>query len=171
MPERPTSEPASALSANESVRLHATTVARDGYAALLRGPSGAGKSDLALRFLASLLACPVTTAGSHALIADDQTIVSRRGDALVVACPAAIKGRLEVRGIGIVACPVAETARLALVVDLLPSGHIERLPEPGRETLLGVAIDRIALAPFEASAAIKLALALDRARLRIGLKP
>jgi len=54
-------------------------------------------------------------------------------------------------------------ADLALVVDLVPEGEIERLPEGGATTLLlGVEMPRIALFPWEASAPIKLAIALAR---------
>jgi HPr kinase/phosphorylase len=44
---------------------------------------------------------------------------------------------------------------LTLVVDLVPSAQIERLPEPRSEHILGLAIPLIALAPFEASATAK----------------
>lgn len=152
-----------------AIRLHATTVARDGFAALLRGSSGAGKSDLALRFLALVAAFPPTMLGQHALVADDQTIVALDGQCLTVSCPATISGRIEVRGIGIVPCPAATSAKLVLVVDLVTPADVHRLPDDCTETILGIGVARIALAPFEPSAPLKLALALDRARL--GLPP
>ena len=54
--------------------VHATAVAIDGQAVLLRGPSGSGKSDLALRLI---------DAGAR-LVADDQSELSRRGDVMIV---------------------------------------------------------------------------------------
>jgi HPr kinase/phosphorylase len=51
---------------------------------------------------------------------------------------------------------------VVLLVDLAPPERIERLPEPAREALLGVALPVLMLAPFEASASAKLSLALMR---------
>ncbi|HRK17502.1 MAG TPA: aldolase [Hyphomicrobiaceae bacterium] len=150
-----------------TIRVHATSVARDGHAVLLRGPSGAGKSDLALRFLAMTSAFPSAAPGQHALVADDRTIITRTDDALAVSCPAAIAGRIEVRGLGIVSCPAIPTAKLVLVVDLVDLTAVERFPEPHSESILGIAVARLSLAPFEPSAPLKLALALDRARMKL----
>ena len=80
---------------------------------------------------------------------------------LRVAAPATIQGKLEVRGIGIVTVPYVETANLVLVADLVASGAVERLPDPVPETeILGVRLPVLRLAPFEASAPVKLLLAL-----------
>ena len=130
--------------------IHATAVAIDGQAVLLRGPPGAGKSDLALRLID----------GGACLITDDQAVLHRRDAQILVRAPAAIAGLIEVRGLGILRIDPLEEAPLAVVVDLVPPAQIERVPEPRSERILGVAIPSIALAPFEASAAAKLRLAL-----------
>ena len=130
--------------------LHATAVAIDGRAVLLRGAAGAGKSDLALRLI---------DAGGR-LVADDQSELRREGDAIIVRAPASIAGLIEVRGIGIVRLDALAEAPVALVADLMPREKIERLPELQAETILGVALPLIVLAPFEASAPAKLRLAL-----------
>jgi serine kinase of HPr protein (carbohydrate metabolism regulator) len=122
-------------------------------AVLLRGPSGSGKSDLALRLI---------DAGAR-LVADDQSEVRREGDTLLVRCPAAIKGMIEVRGVGLVKMDAVPVARLALIADLVAMQHVERLPEPSSETILGLSVPVVAIAPFEASAPIKLRLALATA--------
>lgn len=122
-------------------------------AVLLRGPSGAGKSDLALRLI---------EAGGR-LVADDQTRIVRYGEVLVATAPAALAGRLEVRGVGIMKLALSQLlsrAPLSLMVDLVPPDRIERLPEPAEEALLGINLPVLALTPFEASAAAKLRLAL-----------
>ena len=122
-------------------------------AVLLRGPSGAGKSDLALRLI---------EAGGR-LVADDQTRIVRYGEVLIASAPAALAGLLEVRGVGIVKLAVNQLlsrAPLSLMVDLVPPDRIERLPERTEEALLGINLPMLALAPFEASAAAKLRLAL-----------
>ena len=129
-----------------SVLVHATAVAIDGGAILLRGPPGAGKSDLALRLLDS---------GAR-LVADDQVLLRRVGMAVMAQAPASIAGLIEARGIGILRVAALDEVRLALIADLVPSGEIERLPEPRAETVLGLDFPLIAVAPFEASAPAKL---------------
>ena len=138
-----------------ALRPPGTVAARAWRAVLLRGPSGAGKSDLALR---------VIEAGGR-LVADDQTRIERCGQALLASAPKALAGLMEVRGVGILKLSLGQLlslAPLALLVDLVPPDRIERLPEPARETVLGVDLPVLALAPFEASAPAKLRLALAR---------
>ena len=87
----------------------------------------------------------------------------RRGP--VITPPPALAGLIEVRGVGIAALPrgqVLTRAAVTLLVDLVPSDRLDRLPEPAHETVQGVALPRLALAPFEASTVAKLRLALAR---------
>ena len=103
--------------------------------------------------------------GGGRLVADDQTRLAKKGRGIVCAAPSPLGSLIEVRGVGIVKLDshrVVAGAPLALLVDLVPSSAIERLPEPDTESLLGVIVPRLALAPFEASAAAKLRLALAR---------
>jgi HPr kinase/phosphorylase len=135
------------------IRVHGTAVALGGEGVLLRGPSGAGKSDFALRLIDQ---------GAR-LVADDQTELRRDGDDITMSAPATIAGQIEVRGLGIVALPCVASAPLRLVVDLMPSEEIERMPLPRECTYLGRALPLVALAAFEASAPAKLKLALAMA--------
>lgn len=132
------------------IRVHGTAIALGSDGILLRGPSGAGKSDFALRLIDQ---------GAR-LVADDQTELRREGDDIIMSAPAVIAGQMEVRGLGIIAVPCLTSAPLRLVVDLLPSAEIERLPLPRDCSFLGCRIPAVALAPFEASAPAKLRLAL-----------
>lgn len=134
----------------QTLLVYGTAVAIDGEAILLRGPSGAGKSDLALRLI-DRGAC---------LVADDQALLRRLEERVVVRAPEQIAGMIEVRGVGLVRVDWLAEARLALIADLLPLGQIERMPEPRVETVLDVAVPLIALAPFEPSAPAKLRLVL-----------
>ena len=133
----------------DSSLIHATAVAIDGAAVLLRGPPGAGKSDLALRLIED---------GAR-LVADDQTLLRRADDRVLVRAPATIAGLLEVRGVGIVRVDPLDEAPLALIVDLVPPEQVERIPDNRSEVVLGLAFPLISLAAFEVSATAKLRLA------------
>ena len=139
-----------------SENLHATSVARNGRAVLLLGPSGSGKSDLALRLLDH----------GFALVSDDRTLVRREGERLIASAPDSIRGKIEVRGLGIVDLPAADDSPVALAVAL--SGDIPRLPDEARERVfLGMAIPLIEVDAMTASAAAKVSLALDHFGLAI----
>ena len=138
-----------------SETIHASTVALEGRAVLISGPSGSGKSDLTLRLLDR----------GFTLVSDDQTIVKREGNRLIASAPPTIKGKLEIRGIGIVDMDTVETAPIALYVEL--TSEIVRLPDDRRERpVLGVNLPLISVDAQTASAASKVSLALDR----LGLK-
>ena len=138
--------------------VHGTCVALGPVAALLQGPSGSGKSDLALRFVMEM---PPHLGA--ALVSDDQVLIERAGDRLIARPPATIAGKIEVRGIGIVALPYRSEADLRLIVCLSDPVDVPRLPEPGETTaeICGLPLPLLALAPFEASACHKLRLALE----------
>lgn len=133
-----------------SETLHATTVAKDGRAVLISGRSGSGKSDLALRLLDR----------GFALVSDDQTYLRIVDGALVAAAPATIRGKLEVRGIGIVDVKHVDDVSVCLVVEL--AAEIDRMPDEGRERLiLGATIPLVSIEAQAASAPAKVAIALD----------
>jgi len=138
-----------------SETVHASTVASDGRAVLISGPSGSGKSDLTLRLIDR----------GFTLVSDDQTIVRRDGDRLIASAPPTIKGKLEIRGIGIVEMDTVSDIPVALFVEL--TSEIMRLPDDLRERpVLGVSLPLVSVDALTASAASKVALALDR----LGLK-
>jgi serine kinase of HPr protein (carbohydrate metabolism regulator) len=135
--------------------LHASTVAKEGRAVLITGPSGSGKSDLVLRLLDR----------GFALVSDDQTIVKKAGDRLVATAPPTISGKLEIRGIGIVELDCVADVPIALIVEI--TTDITRMPDDSRERLiLGVPVPLVSIDAMTASAASKVAFALDR----LGLK-
>jgi HPr kinase/phosphorylase len=138
--------------------VHGTCVALGDRAALLRGDSGSGKSDLALRFLA----LPGDSAGRPSLVADDQVLVEAQDGAVTVSAPEMLAGLIEVRGLGIQKMPSIARARLVLVCDLVAADRVPRMPpDPWNlTTLAGVDIPSLKLSPFEASAPLKLKMAL-----------
>jgi len=133
---------------NETV--HACCVAIGGRGVLIAGASGRGKSDLALRLIDR----------GALLVSDDYTMLRADSGRLFGSAPAAIAGQLEVRGVGLVEMRPVPEAPLCLVADL--DAEAERLPERRSLSFLGQAIPLVAIAPLEASAPIKLELALDR---------
>jgi serine kinase of HPr protein (carbohydrate metabolism regulator) len=139
--------------------IHATCIALADAAVLIRGPSGSGKSDLALRCLA--LPSHALWGQSPRLVADDRVLLSREHGQLRAASPATIRGKLEVRGLGILEFGPVDNVPIRLVADLVTPGEIERLPDRTTlVTLLGVDVPHLQIAPFEQSAPIKLLLAL-----------
>jgi HPr kinase/phosphorylase len=118
---------------------------------LLRGNSGRGKSDLAFRLIA---------AGS-VLIGDDQVELTLRQDKVIVSAAENIKGLLEVRGVGLARFPVAMPAPLGLVIDLVPREEVPRLPEKETVDILGIAVTRLKLHAFDASAPFKIIKAIE----------
>ncbi|MEC3948550.1 HPr kinase/phosphorylase [Sphingobium sp. HWE2-09] len=138
-----------------SETLHATSVAIDGRVVLLCGPSGAGKSDLALRLIDR----------GAVLVSDDYSLIKRIDGRLLATAPDTIRGKMEVRGLGIVAMPVVEEAPVALLADLFDK--VDRMPlTPFHRAIAGIDVPVVKIAPFEASAPIKVELALKA----LGLK-
>ena len=141
--------------------VHGTCVALGDRAALLRGAPGAGKSDLALRFLA----LPNEGELRPLLVADDQVQLDVNGAIVTVSAPETLAGMMEVRGLGIQEMPTIAAARLVLVCDLVAANQVPRMPpDPWDRTALeGVDMPLLHLSPFEASAPLKLKMALLRA--------
>ena len=138
-----------------SEMLHATTVVKDGRAVVIAGRSGSGKSDLALRLFDR----------GFGLVSDDQTFVSKTDDRLIARAPPSIRGKLEVRGIGIVEVEPVDDVPICLIVEL--SDAVARMPEAGlTRMLLGIAVPMVEIVAMNASAPAKVEIALDR----LGLK-
>jgi serine kinase of HPr protein (carbohydrate metabolism regulator) len=129
--------------------LHASCVAIGGRAILIAGRSGAGKSDLALRLI---------DRGAE-LVSDDYTIVEASGGRLLAEAPATIRGKIEVRGVGIIEVEAIGGAPVCLHVDL--DREPERLPlESETVEIAGVDIPTVAANALEPSAPIKVEQAL-----------
>lgn len=130
--------------------VHGTCVELFGLGVLLRGPSGCGKSDLALRLIDD---------GAR-LVADDQVVLTEEAGRIQAAAATRIAGRIEVRGVGIVEVATIKAAPVVLIVDLVAPADVARMPKPSECRLAETTLPTIALAPFEASAAAKVRLAV-----------
>lgn len=142
---------------------HGTCIDFDGAGVLILGSPGSGKSDLGLRLIdqpgLGLSGQPKTAA----LLSDDQVIVTLDRGRLLARPPPAIRGLLEVRGLGIVELPCLSRSVLALVVRLCDVSAVERLPEPQDLTcsILGLKLPLLRLDPRSASAPARVRAALD----------
>ena len=133
-----------------SETLHASCVSIGGRAVLIEGLSGSGKSDLALRLIDR----------GAALVSDDYTIVRRIDGKLIASAPPNIGGLIEVRGVGLVPMPFENDVPIALIASIATT--IERLPDLNSTRIVaGVAIPTCLIAPFEASAPIKIEMLLQ----------
>ncbi|MCE2474993.1 MAG: HPr kinase/phosphatase C-terminal domain-containing protein [Alphaproteobacteria bacterium] len=129
-----------------------TCVAVGGRGVLLQGPSGAGKSDLALRLID----------GGAELVADDRVVLEARAGVLSASAPTALRGLLEVRGLGVFRLPYRISVAVALVAEL-GGERDDRLPLPNTTTVLGHELPAIRLSGERASAAARVRLALGTA--------
>jgi len=125
--------------------IHASAVLVGARAVLIRGPSGSGKSSLAYALIhaAEAGALPFVR-----LVGDDRVHLEVAHGRVLVRPAEALKGLIEVRGIGIRRLPHEGVARVGLVVDLA-AADAARLP--GRESavtdIAGVPLPRLAVAP------------------------
>ena len=136
--------------------LHADLIARRvgglWLGVLIEGPSGAGKSDLALRALRR----------GFRLVADDRVMVFLSDGRLYGRAPETLEGLFEVRGLGVIPHDFLPFARIVLKVTCAPSpAGVDRAPEPGTATILGIALPTLAIWPFEVSAPVKLTAMLE----------
>lgn len=142
--------------------MHASCVALGDAGVLILGPSGSGKSDLVL----ALIDQPGYGLGPELLrgklVADDQTLIERRDDALVASSPRPIAGLLEIRGQGIIAVDHVREVRLALVVRLMPAAEIERMPEEEDRftSIAGIELREVRVDPSRPTAAARIRAAL-----------
>ncbi len=130
---------------------HASSVAINGIGVMIAGPSGSGKSDLALRLI---------DRGAK-LISDDYVDLSLSDNEILLTAPEKISGKIEIRSLGIFDCDHVSNIPLQLQVALTPNP--ERFPlDSQTETIMSVPIATITLNPAEASAPIKVEMALNR---------
>jgi len=128
--------------------LHSTCVEINGKAALISGKPGSGKTSLAIQLIDR----------GALLVADDQTIVSLEGKTLIASPPPALKGFIEVRGVGICPFPYQEKSSLALCVEICEEEDIERLPKPLFICYYNIEVRLLKLKKFDPLGAIKVEL-------------
>ncbi|MDQ6434202.1 HPr kinase/phosphorylase [Mesorhizobium sp. LHD-90] len=135
--------------------LHATVIVIGDRGILIRGASGSGKTTLAL----ALLAAGRAAGRNAALLADDQVLLTARGDRLVCLAPRTIAGLVEVRGL--TPLPIAHegAAVVDLVVTLVEAGDAPRYDEGRRAEIAGCELPELLLAAHNLPAALPAVLA------------
>lgn len=123
--------------------VHASCVLVGRSAVLIRGSSGSGKSRLAAELIA---------AHGARLVADDRVHLFAANGRLLATAPDAIKGQLEIRGLGIRAVDYEPLALVTLVVDL-GAPDAARMPEDAVRSveISGVKLSRLPVAADEAA--------------------
>jgi HPr kinase/phosphorylase len=125
--------------------IHASAVLVGARAVLIRGPSGSGKSRLAY---ALIVAAASGLFPFARLIGDDRVHLEAVHGRLLVRPAEALKGLIEVRGLGIRRLPYEAVARVGLVIDLA-APDAARLPavESAVTEVAGITLPRLAVAP------------------------
>jgi HPr kinase/phosphorylase len=121
-------------------RIHASCVVLGECGILVRGAPGSGKSSLVRQMLFE-----AKLGGRFArLVCDDQVEIEERHGRLLARAVAAIEGRLEVRGVGIIEVQHEPAAAIRLVVDC-GTQQPRRMPEEddGFAELSGVRLRRL----------------------------
>jgi HPr kinase/phosphorylase len=108
---------------------HASCVAWQGRALLIRGAAGQGKSTLALTLMA----------WGGGLVSDDRTCLWREGDGVMADAPDTLRGLIEARNVGILNAAPAGPTRVVAVVDL-DRAERDRMPHTRQVDLLGAAL-------------------------------
>ena len=122
--------------------VHATCVVVEGAGVLIRGASGSGKSTLARRIMEL-----AESRGFHtALVGDDRIRLMRYGTQLLAEGHPAIRGQIEIRGLGIGQTNVEDRTAIRLLADCV-SVLEARLPEAadGLGDVLGLTLRRVAV--------------------------
>lgn len=143
--------------------LHASAVALDGAAIMLRGPSGSGKSTICLALIEHY--------GAQ-LIADDRLYADTDADTVMLRPHDGLAGLIEMRGLGVLRMAHLPTARLALVVELVAADAVPRIAPMATTEIAGCAIALLRLHGHDPYTPLKIhrAAAALRDGLRDGLR-
>lgn len=125
------------------MQIHASAVSKDGRAVIFTGDSGSGKSDLALRMLDR----------GWTLVGDDYLNLTYSNGQILASPVAALAGKLELRGLGIIEKLAYQTEQpVTLHLNLVPHDQVIRLPAPRFSHFYGVSVRKFEICSWQSSA-------------------
>jgi len=118
--------------------VHANCLVVGTFGILIRGVPGSGKSELT----DTLIDAAGTKGNLGVLVADDRVFLTAGNEQVIARAPDTIRGKMEIRGAGLVDAGVMPAAKVHLLVDLVPADTMERLPESAvaQQSLEGVPV-------------------------------
>ena len=127
--------------------VHASCVLVGARAVLIRGPARSGKSQLALALIDAVRVGRLPFAR---LLADDRVRLAVAHGRLIASTPEAIRGLIEVRGLGIRQMEYEPRAVVGLLVDLAASDATRFPPTEALKTeVMEISLPRLPIAPGE----------------------
>jgi serine kinase of HPr protein (carbohydrate metabolism regulator) len=135
--------------------IHATGVILGDRGVLITGPSGSGKTTLALELLRRFAA----DGGFARLVCDDQIFVEALAGRLLARAVAAIRGLVEIRGVGPCVIDAEPAMTVDLMVRLVSADAAPRIENGETVSIEGAALPCLDLAERSAHAAASAVLA------------
>ena len=136
---------------------HATTVDIGGRGVMIRGASGSGKTSLALALMER----------GATLVADDYTQLRVENDRIIATAPDTIKGKIEVRGYGLIDTTHQDQTAVSLIVDIVPHENVPRLPDSTTDEICKIVIPRLLLGVHDAAASGKIKAVLKSLQAKV----
>jgi HPr kinase/phosphorylase len=133
--------------------IHATAILLGGRGVLIEGAPGSGKSTLARLLIAAARA----SGADGVLVSDDRTLIEAAHGRLIARPPVAIRGLLEVAGLGLIESGHAPAAVVDIVLALVAPQDMARMPEPGTAIFAEVGLPRLAVPQRQAMQALAIA--------------
>ena len=82
------------------------------------------------------------------LVADDQVEIQALSGRLRAVAPETLDGLMEVRGVGVINMPTIASVEVGLVIELMPSEDVPRMPEPSHTEIEGVRLPLFPMSQF-----------------------
>ncbi|MEM9279348.1 MAG: HPr kinase/phosphatase C-terminal domain-containing protein [Pseudomonadota bacterium] len=144
---------------------HCNALMIDGTGIVIKGPSGSGKSSLTMGLLER-----ARHAGAEAhFVSDDRTLLNKEEGILTAQAPDTIRGKIELRGHGIMDFPYLEKSMVHLIVWLVNDTDLERMPAPKTTVIEDIELPLIEVPCRHEQASVRIVFAWLKAHSNAGL--